>query len=112
MASFCEGCPMRGRCKSELVGVKKQPLQGSRFGTGAFITTLAAVVDNRMRVSEPLQIYNSLPADEIIDAVASCEGPEYVEKGIFRKRLVATCPAIGQAACRDPQLYPIAKQVL
>jgi hypothetical protein len=110
-AEFCEDCPLRGRCKGPLIGIKTSPYEGKRFGTGAFIGTFAAVIDAKNRNSEPLEVSRSIGADEIIEEISECEFPTYKEKGIFRKRLIPQCRALGRYVITDPQLGIIARKI-
>ncbi|MBW3569399.1 hypothetical protein KY385_04685 [Candidatus Parcubacteria bacterium] len=111
-AIFCDECPMRGRCKTEVIGFKERTIQGSGSGRGAFIIRLGVLVDTLMRPSEVVKIPVSYTPDEAVEAVRECEYPNYTEEGRFFKRQQPHCRAIGDLACQDRQLADIANQVL
>lgn len=111
-AKFCDDCPLQGRCSGELTDLKVIPVNVDRFGPGLSRVNLAAVVDARRRPSQPLDVPISLKSEEVKELISQCRSPKYIEKGIFRKRTEAECRAIGQYACKDPQLRDLARHVL
>ena len=112
MAEFCEECPMRGSCKGQLDELDVKVVTGSRFGTGAFMATIGAFVDKMGRRSELIDMPSSLSVQGLEAEIADCEYPDYEKRGLFRRKQVPICRAIGEYACKERDLAAIAGQAM
>lgn len=107
MSKFCEECPMRNHAVGEIVGVVSGTVESSFIFSrhSNEIGEFGAVIDENRDPSDIIQIPANWDTDRIVDAVDDCPGPVIEQKGIFKKRDVATeCPALGRLACTDGRI--------
>ena len=111
MTKFCESCPMREGAREELTGGFMSAYYEYRvaeiLGHGPLIEQysgrVGSVVDANEGISQPIKVpnlSNDKLSERIIDKIEQCNGPETVEKGLFKKREIA----VGCSALRGLQI--------